>query len=174
MIKTLRKRHLQIWILWAVLLPVGIIIAWKSIPKKITQELLQAETIRPKKIIASIKKKNYDVNILLDSGIVFEGEKVNGKDYVLHDWGYLHLEFVNKDLIAPSMLLYHITDPVQKDIDRQELLGRIGGKGSHYFRLPMNNWQSLINENPGYSENFILYDIIKKTPIDSLIFSKPQ
>jgi len=41
MIKQLRKRHLQIWILWAVLLPVGIIIAWMSVPKKVTQELLQ-------------------------------------------------------------------------------------------------------------------------------------
>jgi hypothetical protein len=41
MIKQLRKRHLQIWILWAALLPVGIIIAWMAVPKKVTQELLQ-------------------------------------------------------------------------------------------------------------------------------------
>jgi hypothetical protein len=41
MIKTLRKRHLQIWILWAVLLPVGIIASWMAVPKKVTQELLQ-------------------------------------------------------------------------------------------------------------------------------------
>jgi hypothetical protein len=41
MIKPLRKRHLQIWILWAVLLPVGIIVAWMAVPKKVTQELLQ-------------------------------------------------------------------------------------------------------------------------------------
>jgi hypothetical protein len=41
MIKTLRKRHLQIWILWAVLLPVGIIIAWMAVPEKVTQDLLQ-------------------------------------------------------------------------------------------------------------------------------------
>jgi hypothetical protein len=41
MIKTLRKRHLQIWILWAVLIPAGIITAWMAVPKKATQELLQ-------------------------------------------------------------------------------------------------------------------------------------
>jgi hypothetical protein len=41
MIKTLRKRHLQIWILWAILLPFGIIVAYMSMPKKVTQELLQ-------------------------------------------------------------------------------------------------------------------------------------
>jgi hypothetical protein len=41
MIKSLRKRHLQIWILWALLLPAAIIIAWMSVPMKVTQELLQ-------------------------------------------------------------------------------------------------------------------------------------
>jgi hypothetical protein len=41
MMKPLRKRHLQIWILWAVLLPVGIVSAWMAVPKKVTQELLQ-------------------------------------------------------------------------------------------------------------------------------------
>ena len=41
MIKQLRKRHLQIWILWAILLPVGIILPYMAVPKKVTQELLQ-------------------------------------------------------------------------------------------------------------------------------------
>jgi len=41
MIKSQRKKHLQIWTLWAVLIPVGIIVAWMSVPKKVTQELLQ-------------------------------------------------------------------------------------------------------------------------------------
>lgn len=41
MIKSLRKKHLQIWILWAALLPTGIIVAWMAVPKKVTQELLQ-------------------------------------------------------------------------------------------------------------------------------------
>jgi len=41
MIKQLRKRHLQIWALWAVLIPLGIIVAWTAVPKKVTQELFQ-------------------------------------------------------------------------------------------------------------------------------------
>jgi hypothetical protein len=60
MIKSLRKRHLQIWILWAVLLPVGIIIAWMAMPKKVTQELLQppAKTqIFPEKSIDTLNLK---------------------------------------------------------------------------------------------------------------------
>ena len=42
MIRSLRKRHLQVWIFLAVLLPVGIIVAWIAVPKKVTQELLQS------------------------------------------------------------------------------------------------------------------------------------
>jgi hypothetical protein len=41
MIKSLRKKHLQIWMLWAILLPLGIIVAWMAVPEKVTQELLQ-------------------------------------------------------------------------------------------------------------------------------------
>jgi len=41
MIKSLRKRHLQIWILWAILLPGGIIVAYMAVPGKVRQELLQ-------------------------------------------------------------------------------------------------------------------------------------
>ena len=46
MIKPLRKRHLQIWTLLAVLIPVGIIVAWMAVPKKVTQELLQPPASR--------------------------------------------------------------------------------------------------------------------------------
>ena len=58
MTKRLRKRHLQIWIIMAMLLPVGIIVAWMSVPKKVTQELLQAPSktsVSQNKIIDSLK-----------------------------------------------------------------------------------------------------------------------
>ena len=57
MIKSLRKRHLQIWILWSVLLPAGIIVAYMSVPKKVTQELLQPPEktqVFPEKSIDSV------------------------------------------------------------------------------------------------------------------------
>jgi hypothetical protein len=44
----LRKRHLQLWILLAVLIPVGIIAAWMAVPKKATQELLQPPVMKNK------------------------------------------------------------------------------------------------------------------------------
>jgi hypothetical protein len=42
MIKSLRKRHVQVWMAWAILLPVGIMVSWLSIPKQPVQSLLQA------------------------------------------------------------------------------------------------------------------------------------
>lgn len=41
MIKQLRKKHLQIWLVLAIFLPIAIIVAYISVPKKVTQDLLQ-------------------------------------------------------------------------------------------------------------------------------------
>jgi hypothetical protein len=60
MIKTLRKRHLQIWILIAVLLPAGIAFAWMAVPEKVTQKLLQPPSVTnslPLKSIDTINLK---------------------------------------------------------------------------------------------------------------------
>ena len=61
MIKQLRKRHLQIWILWAILLPVGIIISYMAVTNKVTQELLQQPgsktSVSQIKTIDSLKSK---------------------------------------------------------------------------------------------------------------------
>ena len=47
MIKPLRKRHRQIWIAWAILLPVGILFAWLAIPDQQPVRLLQNPTVTP-------------------------------------------------------------------------------------------------------------------------------
>ncbi len=154
MIKTLRKRHLQIWALWAILIPVGIIVAWMAVPRKVTQELLQEETLRTTyDTIASVEKANYTVNILLDLD--------------------LHLEFINKrGLRTPSMLLYQIIDSSTDNIDKQELIGRIQKKGSQFFPLKMQ-WKLFGDSEYYYNGKFILYDIVKKQVIDSVIFKTP-
>ena len=60
MIKPLRKRHLQIWTLMAVLIPVGIVAALKVVPKKVTQELLQPPSSKTSGFkIESIGDGNY-------------------------------------------------------------------------------------------------------------------
>ena len=60
MIKELRKRHLQIWTLMAVLMLVGIVAALMVVPKKVTQELLQPPASKtPGFKIESIEDGNY-------------------------------------------------------------------------------------------------------------------
>jgi hypothetical protein len=73
MIKQVRKRHLQIWALWAVLIPVGIIVAWMAVPKKVTQELLQkVAPASTNHTIASVEKENYKINILVPNSVTIK------------------------------------------------------------------------------------------------------
>ena len=174
MIKQLRKRHLQIWALWAVLIPVGIIAAWMAVPKKVTDDLnrvinsaptLPQQTITTDSIIASVEKENYKLNILLPN-------TVNSESPIRLEYT-LNLQFINKkELTTPSLLLYRMTDPAINDIDKQELLGRIESKGTQYFQLKISNLP-ISNRKFDYKDKFILYDIIKKQTIDSLIFKTP-
>lgn len=167
MIKQLRKRHLQIWILWAVLLPVGIIVAWMVVPKKVTQELLQkvasGSAYYP---IASVEKENYKINVLAPNFVTTK--KPVGWEYDLK------LEFINKkESTTDSLLLYKVIDTTDNNIDKQELLGRIEGGGTQYFRLKFFDLRVTDNEFD-YRDKFFLYDIIKKQKIDSIIFKTPH
>jgi len=191
MIKQLRKRHLQIWIVLAVLIPVGIIVAWMAVPKMVTQELLQGEVVRTNDdTIAFIDKGNYAINILLDwskankipllQPLYYEKDKPEYIPYYMDSLkNEFRLEFINKkELTVPSLLLYEVIDSTVNDLDKQELLGRIGGKGSQYFslELPSNllpGHHQFAYEDKFYKAKFILYDIIKKQTIDSIIFKSP-
>jgi hypothetical protein len=154
MIKPLRKIHLQVWALLAVLIPVGILVSWMALPKKVTQDLdrainsmptLPGQTITVDQTISSIENENYQINIRGDSSETL-----------------LLLQFeTKKDMVTPSLLLYHVSDSTTNDIDKQELIGRIRGNRPHFFSFTRNS-------NSYYK--YILYDIIKKQTIDSLIF----
>ena len=158
MIKTLRKKHLQIWILCAVLIPVGIIVVWMSMPKKVMQDLdwvinstpeLPGPTLSVNKMIDSVENQNYKISIRGDSSETL-----------------LLLEFeTKKEIITPSLLLYQVIDPTTNDLDKQELIGRIQGDRPHYFSFKRNN---------NSDNKYILYDFIKKQTIDSLIFKSSR
>jgi hypothetical protein len=136
-----------------VLLPVGIIVAYISVPKKVTQNLnlnfnydpgLPGEEIKIQ-FDPVIEKDNYQMAISLDS--------IPGHFIV----------FTNKkELTTPSLLLYKVVDHTTNDIDKQELLGRINSKGSSWFPL---------KGDPSNTYKFILYDIIKKHIIDSVTYN---
>jgi hypothetical protein len=143
MIKSLRKRHLQIWALWAVLMPVGIIAAWLAVPQKAVDKLLQPEAGTALPVaIQSVEKESYIVTL--------RSNKENTQ---------YQLQWINrKPSTVPSSLIYKVSPP------ENELVGRVDARGTYYFPLG-------IDSNNMY--RFILYDIIKKSTIDSVNFKTP-
>jgi hypothetical protein len=165
MIKLQRKVHLQIWVLLAMLVPVGIIVAWMAVPKKVTQELLQkvapASTYHT---IASVEKENYTINIMAPNSVTIEHPT---------GWEYeLKVEFINKkESATDSLLLYKVIDITNNNIDKQELLGRIQSMGTQEFRLRFFDLR-VTNHKFDYRDKFLLYDIMKKQVVDSINFNR--
>ena len=164
MIKSQRKRHLQIWALWGVLIPVGIIVALMAVPKKVTQELLQKVAASTYHTIASVEKENYKINILAPNSVTIKHPT---------GWEYdLKVEFVNKkESATDSLLLYKVINVTDNNIDKQELLGRIESKGTQEFRLKFFDLR-VTNKKFDYRDKFLLYDIMKKQVVDSINFKR--
>ena len=147
MIKALRKRHRQIWILTALILPALIIAGWLAIPNMQPVKFLQEEsTVLLPVIVKSKDENNYLVNIRSN----------NNKSL----W---QLEWKNKSvLMVPSAVIYKIINP-DENINKQQLIGRIETQGSYLF--------SLANDSTGYKKlNLVLYDFIHEKIIDSINF----
>ena len=143
MIKPLRKRHLQIWLMLAILLPAGIVFGWLVIPGYQPVKLLhppQAELLPV--LVKSADKKNYWVNLRSND-----------------DRSQWQLEWVNKyELTVPSAVIYRKTE---NDSSRgNELIGRIEARGRYVFPLKFHPEE----------EVFLLYDFIHEKMIDSIIF----
>jgi len=145
MIKNLRKRHRQIWMAWAVLLPVGIVFAWLVIPNQSSVKLLQdpSKELLPV-ILKSKDAKDYSINI-----------RSNTENT---QW---QLEWKNKTVLTvPSSVIYKMRN-LTDDITKGLLIGRIETKGVYVFTLP--------NDSSGYKQlNLILYDFIHEKKIDSI------
>ena len=144
MMKPLRKRHLQIWTAWAILIPIGIIAAYVNVPKKVTDKLIQPVKEMALPVVAnSIDKTNYAVSL-----------RMNG------DKTQYQLEWINKTAsVYPSSLIYKLS--AAGNLETADLIGRVEARGSYYFPLKKDSTSNY---------NFILYDIIHKNIIDSLKF----
>jgi hypothetical protein len=136
MIRTLRKKHLQIWLTIAVLLPVGIISAWLAVPQPVRDHLLQpSSTASLPLIIAKIENSNYTINLRGSA-----------------DRSSLQLEWINNgELAFPSAIIYRIVHQDEK-IEDAAIIGRIDGRGTYLFPLKKDS------SNIGF--HFVLYDII--------------
>ena len=156
MIKALRKRHFQIWILWLILLPVGIIVALMAVPKKVEQELLQTNNIKNTSVeLSSVEGGNYKMSIQFDTA-----KKESAVSFRV---------VTKKEIEASSLLLYRLTDTLTNSIDRQELLGRIKGSGT--FSFPLSYIEIVTCLELTNRIRFVLYDIDSKHAIDTLTFN---
>ena len=146
MIKPLRKRHLQIWILLAILLPAGIVIAWRSVPVQPTQQLLQPGTFMPLPVVLKLSdKQNYTVAI-----------RSNRKGT------QLQLEWINKTVLQyPTATIY--AGVGIDDFAKAKLIGRIEARGNWYFAL-----DSTFSAKSGNTDHFTLYDFIHHQVIDTI------
>ncbi len=147
MVKSLRKRHLQIWSMLMVLLPVSIVLARLATPKQALDKLLQPNAIEPYPVIVkTINQQNYTINI----------RKSNDTAY--------QLEWINKTVLTwPTATIYKIAKG-STGIKNGSLIGRIEARGTYRFNLPANQ---PINQS---TDQLILYDFIHQQIIDTIIF----
>jgi len=153
MIKPLRKRHLQIWTTLAVLIPLGIILAWIAIPKQAKDKLLQpASTQAFPNVLASAEKDNYTVRVRSNN-----------------DTSQLQLEWINKKTLTyPTATIYWTTNDMKDDIDSASLIGRIEARGTYYFLFANNKDQIQIVAPKGF--HFFVYDFIHQKVMDTITF----
>jgi|SRR5687767_6011306 len=147
MIKSLRKRHRQVWLIWLVLLPAAIIFSWLVIPNHQPVKLLRSETeaLLPE-IVRSADKKDYQI-------IIRSNKKRT-------QW---QLEWKSKTVLTvPSAVIYRIMDS-NTEITKEQLIGRIEAKGDYVFALP--------GDSSGNKQlQLVLYDFIHEQKIDSINF----
>lgn len=130
--------------LWAVLIPAGILLAWLAIPNDVPVKLLNDDiTLLP----AVVRKAETENNII---NLRSNNERTA--------W---QLEWKNKkELTVPSAVIYRVTDK-NKDISGQQLIGRIEARRDYVFNLPV--------DSTGYSSlQLVLYDFIHEQKIDSI------
>jgi len=142
MIKTLRKRHLQIWTTLAILLPVGIIAAYTSIEKPAVSQLLQPATAGALPVeIKKVEKENYTVALRTNN-----------------DRTQFQLEWINKKILTvPTATIYL---PTGNDITNGKLIGRIEARGTYHFTVDSSFLKA---EN-----KLLVYDFIHKQIVDSI------
>ena len=155
MIKALRKRHRQIWMALALLLPAGIVLAWLAIPNQQPVTLLkeQPAALLPG-IIKTVDKKNYQVTLR------------SNKERT--EW---QLDWKNKtELTVPSAVIYKAASNISYEEGYKLfqpgnaiLIGRIETKGDYVFPLKLDSTGL-------HRVQFILYDFIHEQKIDSINF----
>lgn len=148
MMKPLRKRHLQVWTILAILLPVGILIAWFAVPQQAKDILLQPAAVQPLPLVLHTYPARgvYEINLRSTT-----------------DSAELQLEWKNKQTLTyPTATIYKL--PINdSDIQHGVLIGRIEARGNYYFKV-----DSTFKTNSGQGYSLVVYDFIHKKIIDKI------
>jgi hypothetical protein len=147
MIKSLRKRHLQIWTALAVLLPLVIVFGRLAVPLPARNTLWQRTSATALPLVLKTRENNdYLVNLRSSS-----------------DTSALQLEWINRSaLTTPSALIYQLPATEIKGVDDKQLVGRIEARGTYHFALK--------KDKDPLKLSILLYDFIHQKNIDTLNF----
>jgi hypothetical protein len=147
MIKSLRKRHFQIWIIWAIIFPVVIVIGWNSIRYPFVQaKITRDQSISFNTIYQSWNRTDYLVEWQFDSS----SKKSQ-------------LRWLNKIVLTyPTATIYFSSEDSFKT-NSSILIGRIEARGEYYF--PIDSIAAEVKKSKG---KIVLYDFIHQQIIDTL------
>jgi hypothetical protein len=147
MIKSLRKKHLQIWSLWAVLLPIGIISA------TMVRTSIPADQ--------GLQIKNAGVLPVLIAEKNWQGDVVQLRGYSRAAAGQL-VWLNNQPLHVASATIYQVSSD-SASIQQAQYVGRIESRGNYVFTLHPLKW--------GNNEcHLIIYDFIHQQIIERINF----
>lgn len=132
MIKPLRKRHLQIWILWALLLPLGVL---SAVMARRTIPLAAVETQTPALLPVVIKEKFWNSNTIQLRGN--NGGSVQ------------QLVWMNKSMLSIASATIYLAEADTNSIVSSKYIGRLESRGNYVFEVP--------SQDRYY---FIVYDFI--------------
>jgi hypothetical protein len=147
MIKTLRKRHLQIWSLWALLLPLGIIAATLARKPVVKDNFAQTQNMAAWPVLIAEKKLSENSLQLrtTTAGTVRQ------------------LVWLNREpLTVPSATIY-LAKADTATMAGAAYLGRIETRGTYVFSLPVQS-----------EYHFLLFDFIHQQIIGRLSFREKE
>ena len=142
MIKPLRKRHLQIWTLWALLLPLAIVsavMARRCIPASFIE--LHNGSAFP----VVIKEKTWNGNT-----VQLRGENENKVQ---------QLVWMNTQMLSVASAAIYLADTETDAVSFSKYIGRIESRGNYVFELPAKS-----------QYHFIIYDFIHQQVVGRINF----
>lgn len=147
MIKQLRRRHYQIWLILLVVLPLGIIGSILVVPPTTSFKLLQPQAADALPLLVkTINGEGYTINLRKNKDDRFQ------------------LEWINNEVLTFPTAVIYITRRGDKDLSNAHLIGRIEARGIYRFDLK----NDILFDHPEHQ--LIVYDFIHKQIINTINF----